>query len=364
LRKRGCWPNYFCSSNQIETYPASLAQQRLWFLDQLETKSAAYNVHLGLWLRGPLDRPALRSSLQEIMNRHDCLRTAFRLEGSELVQVVTHELSLNLPVTDVIGTGKSLSGDLSTGENRGRDNLRSSEAPLSGPDSFASRRKTTFSCAPCITSSPIHGHADSGQGVGGRSIPRFQITFRPPFPILRSATADYAEWQRKWFQTAKSSATVDVLENELEERHQSWSYEQRPRPFEQTFEGASQRFQVVKSFRRQGSRCSAASDPFMVLLAAFKILFVPRQRTPDLLVECGCGRNPVETEGLVGFFVNTLVLRDDLFANRPFPDLVAASPRNHFSGVLQCGCTFEKVVEVLQPERNLTQPDLPGDVLE
>ena len=92
-------------SNRIETYPASLAQQRLWFLDQLETKSAAYNVHLGFWLRGPLDLQALRASLQEILNRHDSLRTSFRLDGNELVQVITYGLSVDLPITTVTGTG-------------------------------------------------------------------------------------------------------------------------------------------------------------------------------------------------------------------------------------------------------------------
>src|SRR5580658_4777707 len=88
-------------SSRAESYPASLAQKRLWFLDQLEPKSAAYNVHLGLWLRGPLDIDALRASLQELMNRHASLRTGFRLEDGELVQIVAPDVTLNLQVTDI-----------------------------------------------------------------------------------------------------------------------------------------------------------------------------------------------------------------------------------------------------------------------
>src|SRR5258708_20853316 len=88
-------------SNQTEIYPASLAQQRLWFLDQLGPKTAAYNVHFGLWLHGPLDIGALRSSLQELANRHASLRTIFRLEGGELVQLFLPRLSVSLPVTDI-----------------------------------------------------------------------------------------------------------------------------------------------------------------------------------------------------------------------------------------------------------------------
>jgi len=68
-------------TNATDTYPASLAQQRLWFLDQIQHESSAYNIHLGLWLRGPLVPDSLRGALQELVNRHDSLRTAFRLEG-------------------------------------------------------------------------------------------------------------------------------------------------------------------------------------------------------------------------------------------------------------------------------------------
>ena len=92
-------------SNCVEIYSASLAQQRLWFLDQLEAHSSAYNVHLGFWLRGSLDLEALKASLQELLNRHASLRTSFRLEGSELVQVITHGLILDLPITTVTGSG-------------------------------------------------------------------------------------------------------------------------------------------------------------------------------------------------------------------------------------------------------------------
>ena len=92
------------SASQYEIFPASLAQQRLWFLEQLGTKTSAYNVHLGFWLRGPLDMDALRASIQALIDRHATLRTSFRLEGRELVQVVAHELRASLPVTDIVDT--------------------------------------------------------------------------------------------------------------------------------------------------------------------------------------------------------------------------------------------------------------------
>src|SRR5580693_2487968 len=82
-------------------YSASLAQQRLWFLHQLEGRSTAYNVHLGLWLRGPLDLSVLQSSFREIVRRHDSLRTVFRLERGNLQQVVSPDCSAEIPVTDL-----------------------------------------------------------------------------------------------------------------------------------------------------------------------------------------------------------------------------------------------------------------------
>src|SRR4051812_38515154 len=80
----------------VVAYPASLAQERLWFLDQLQGESSAYNVHLGLWLRGSLDLDALRRSVQEVVNRHDSLRTSFRLEGAELRQLVARNFTAKI----------------------------------------------------------------------------------------------------------------------------------------------------------------------------------------------------------------------------------------------------------------------------
>ena len=81
-------------------YPASLTQQRLWFLDQLQGPTAAYNVHVGLWLYGPLNLAALQSSLQEVVNRHDSVRTTLRLENGEIAQVVAQSVAVTLPLTD------------------------------------------------------------------------------------------------------------------------------------------------------------------------------------------------------------------------------------------------------------------------
>jgi len=88
-------------AERIEVYPASLAQQRLWFLDQLQGPTSAYNVHVGWWLKGPLNQNALHAGLQAMVNRHEGLRTAFRLEHGKLLQVVARSYTVDLPVTDL-----------------------------------------------------------------------------------------------------------------------------------------------------------------------------------------------------------------------------------------------------------------------
>ena len=100
-QKKQLLADLLSQTSATDVYPASLAQQRIWFLNQIQHQSSAYNVHLGLWLRGPLIMDSLRATLQEIVNRHDSLRTAFRLEGGELRQIVARSLTLSLPVHDI-----------------------------------------------------------------------------------------------------------------------------------------------------------------------------------------------------------------------------------------------------------------------
>src|ERR1700756_2213832 len=85
----------------VGIYPAAFAQRRLWFLDQLQGPTSAYNVHVGLWLQGPLNLHALEASLQAIVDRHQSLRTSFRLEQGELLQVVARSHTVSLPLTDL-----------------------------------------------------------------------------------------------------------------------------------------------------------------------------------------------------------------------------------------------------------------------
>src|ERR1700675_710542 len=343
---------------QTEVYPASLAQQRLWFLDQLGPKSAAYNVHFGLWLRGPVDMRALQSSLQELANRHASLRTFFRLERGELVQVVASRLAVRLPITD-----------LTRSANPDRDHYQLAKAEveksfdLSKGPLFRARVLRVTATDHVLLCTMHHIVTDSWSvQIMARELSvlygAFCTRHPSPLPELPITYGDYSEWQRKWFKTAKVQQQLKFWKDELEGAPAVLELRmQRPRSSEQTFEGASQEIplgdETTSGIKALAVRLQAT--PFMLLLAAFKILLYRASGQPDLLVGVPvAGRNSVETEGLVGFFVNTLVLRDDLFFNPTFPDLVAQVRETTLRAFANADVPFEKVVEFVQPKRNLS----------
>jgi thioesterase domain-containing protein len=343
---------------QTEIYPASLAQQRLWFLDQLGPKSAAYNVHLGLWLRGPLDMRALQSSLQELTNRHASLRTVFRLEGGELVQVVADRLSVRLPITDLTHSADPDGEHYQLAKAEVERSFDLSKAPL-----FRARVLRVTDTDHVLLCTMHHIVTDSWSvQIMAKELSALYGAFctqRPsPLPELPITYGDYSEWQRKWFKTAKVQQQLKFWKDELEDAPPVLELRmQRPRSSEQTFEGASQTVplddEIISGIKALAVRLQAT--PFMLLLAAFKILLYRASGQPDLLVGVPvAGRNSVEIEGLVGFFVNTLVLRDNLSGNPSFPDLVGQVRETTLRAFANADVPFEKVVEFLQPERTLS----------
>ena len=343
---------------QPEIYPASLAQQRLWFLDQLGPKSSAYNVQFGFWLRGPIDMSALQSSLQELTNRHASLRTIFRLEGRELVQVVLRRLSVSLPVTDITRSADPESEHYPLAEAEVEKSFNLGKGPL-----FRARIIRVTGNDHVLLCTMHHIVTDSWSvQIMAKELSALYGAFctqRPsPLPELPISYGDYSEWQRKWFKTAKVQQQLNFWKDELAEAPAVLELRmQRPRSSEQTFEGASQEIplgdEITSGIKALAVRLQ--STPFMLLLAAFKILLYRASGQPDLSVGVPiAGRNSVETEGLVGFFVNTLVLRDNLSGNPSFPDLVGQVRETTLRAFANADVPFEKVVEFLQPERNLS----------
>ena len=339
-------------------YSASLAQQRLWFLHQLEGRSAAYNVHLGLWLRGPLDRTVLQSSFREILRRHDSLRTAFRLERGNLQQVVSPNGSAEIPLTDLTGVADPTAEAYQLARREIEKPFDLSKAPLFRVCLFRiTARDHIFLCTMhhIITDAWSMRIFAEELALLYKDFSRGQESSLLPLPIRYG---DFAEWQLEWFHTDRVQQQLAYWKNKLEGAPALLELPTDvPRPPAQTFEGAIAVVPIssdlMEGINSVAIRCQATS--FMVQLAAFKILLYRYAKQEDVLVGIPvAGRDHVETEGLIGFFVNTLVLRDDLSGNARFVDLVDQVRETMFGAFSNVDVPFEKIVQTLQPERNLS----------
>lgn len=341
----------------LDTYPASLSQRRLWFLNQLRP-SAAYNVHLGLWLYGPLDVAALERSLQTIVNRHDSLRTSFRLERGELVQEVLPDYQVTLPVTDFAQFEKPHPPAYEFAKRAVGAPFDLDKAPL-----FRSHLLRIGSEEHVFLCTMHHTITDAwSMRVFTRELAVLYEALTsgtiPRLPELAIQYGDYALWQRELVETESAQKQLSYWKERLAGAPPVLDLAQeRSRPAEQTFEGATWTFALHSDIISAALALAKQHQvtPFMVLLAAFKTLLYRYSGEPDVLVGVPvAGRTQIETEPLIGFFVDTLVLRDDLSGNPQFLDLLAQVRETTLGALANADVPLERVVETLRPERNLS----------
>jgi thioesterase domain-containing protein len=313
---------------------------------------------LALWLTGSLDLTALHSSIRELVNRHDSLRTAFRLERDTLQQVVESACAISIPLTDLTSVPDPTAEAYQLARREVFEPFDLNKAPL-----FRVRllRVTPLDHLFLCTLHHIITDAWSVQIFAKElellysQFSRGQTPSLPPLPIRYG---DFAEWQLEWFQTDRVQQQVAYWKNKLEGAPALLELPtDAARPAEQTFQGAVEvapiSSDILNGIKKVAARCQATS--FMVQLAAFKVLLHRYVKQGDIVVGIPvAGRNQMETEGLIGFFVNTLVLRDDLSGNPRFADVVAQVRETVLDAFSNADVPFEKIVEVLQPERNLS----------
>ena len=342
--------------------PLSFAQQRLWFLDQFG-EGSAYHMPVALRLRGDLDERALVASLEELLKRHGALRTRFESAGGREVQVIEPTVSLDLQRLDLCG--------LPDGE-REAEAKRLLEEEVSRPFdlSRAPLMRTKLlrvgegDHVLVVTLHHIVSDGWSG-GVLTRELGELYRGYRSgnasslPEPGIQYA--DYAVWQRAWL-------SGEVLEEQLDywRRHLSGVSvlqlpTDRPRPAEQSLDGSCElevwSGDVLKGLKSLSHREGATL--FMVLLAAFQVLLRRWTGQDDVAVGTPiANRTRSEVEGVVGFFVNSLVLRTDLSGNPTFRELVARVKEVSLGAYDHQDLPFEKLVEELEPERDLSRNPL------
>ncbi|HEX8183153.1 MAG TPA: condensation domain-containing protein, partial [Blastocatellia bacterium] len=340
-----------------QAMPLSFAQQRLWFLSQLEPESAQYNIAAPARLKGALDLAALRKSLSEIIKRHEILRTTFIESGQDLIQVIAPPQAVRLPEIDL--------SELLPGQREAEAGwLAEREAlfPFSlsrGPLLRASLVK--LSETEHVILFTMHHIASDGWSMN-ILIREVSLLYRAfsqgkPSPLtdLEIQYADYAYWQRKWLRG-------EVLEEHLAywKRQlggglpvlQLASNKTRTAAIDQW--AGTEAFSIPQGLSEQLRALSRSQGVtlFMTLLAAFKVLLYRYTGQDDVIVGTAvANRNRAETEGLIGFFINMLVIRTDLSGDPTFREVLARVRKVSLEAYLHQDVPFEKIVEDLRPDR-------------
>jgi amino acid adenylation domain-containing protein len=344
--------------------PLSFAQQRLWFLEQFEPDSYAYNMPGAIRLTGSLDIAALERSLNEVVRRHEALRTTFKLKDGEPVQVISPALTLPLPVEDLSlkaeSERESIAFEWANEEAARPFDLERGpliRANLLRLDEEDHRMLVTLHHIICDGWS---------LGVFLRELTELYGAYSQskPSPLseLEVQYADFAHWQRQWLRddvlSEQLSSWEKQLGGELPTLHLRADH---PRPAVQTYRGATHPLEISKNLTESLKAVSRRHEAtlFMTLLAAFKTLLYRFTGQEDVLVGSTiANRNRAEIEGLIGFFVNTLVLRTDLSGDPTFYELLKRVREVTLGAYAHQDLPFEKLVERLQPERSLSHSPL------
>ncbi|MBI3417085.1 MAG: SDR family NAD(P)-dependent oxidoreductase, partial [Verrucomicrobia bacterium] len=340
--------------------PLSFAQQRLWFMDRLEPSGAADNVPCAFRIKGPLNFSALERALEEIIRRHETLRTTFPSAEGRPRQVVSGVQKFSLPIVDLVHLPVS---------------TREVEALRLANDE--ARRPFNLAAGPLLRLSVLRLHENDHMllatmhhiisdgwslGVFTRELAALYEAFSngksSPLTELPLQYADFAAWQKDWLQGA-------VLQKQLAYWKQKLTGvplllelpTDRPRPAAQTYRGARQHFtiprRVAEEIRDLTQREGATL--FMTLMAAFQTLLHRYCKQEQLIVSTAiANRNQRETESLIGCLINMLLLRGDFAGNPTFRELLGQVRETALEAYAHQDLPFEKLVEELQPARDLS----------
>ncbi|POA18110.1 non-ribosomal peptide synthetase [Pseudomonas sp. FW300-N1A1] len=349
----------------FDAIPLSYAQERQWFLWQMDPHSSAYHIPSALRLKGMLDVAALERSFNAVVARHQSLRTTFAEQGEQRVQVIHAQMPLSIACQTVPA------------------GLESSqvEARIKAFVDGETHRPFDLTCGPLLRVALLqvdeHDHvlaliqhhiiSDgwSMQVMVGELIQHYaaDTTGQPlTLPELSVQYADYAIWQRHWLEagererqlaywTATLGGEDSVLELPID----------HPRPAVQSYRGARLDLNLPAELSAGLKQLAQreGSSLFMLLLASFQALLHRYSGQSQIRVGVPvANRNRVETEGLIGFFVNTQVLSAEVHGQQRFDQLLAQVKQSALAAQAHQDLPFEQLIEALQPERSLSHSPL------
>lgn len=343
-------------ADDVFVFPASFAQQRLWFLAQLVPDNPFYNVAATVRLSGQLNLVALRQTFTEIVQRHEALRTNFAMVEGQLVQMIAPKLAISIPLINL----------QSLPEAEQEQVLRQcllQEAHNSfdlTKDTLLRLKLYQLNSTRFVLFLGIHHIVADGWSMG-ILLREFSVLYSayvlnqsPVLPELSIQYADFAQWQREW------------LQGEILEAHQSYWRQQlqdlpilalptdRPRPAIPTYRGLTQSFCISHDLTLALGSLSQQHNVslFITLLAAFQVLLYRYTGQTDIVVGTPiANRNRQELENLIGFFVNSLVLRVDLTGHPTFREVLSRVRRVALEAYQHQDLPFEQLVQ-LQPQRD------------
>jgi amino acid adenylation domain-containing protein len=351
------------STPRVEDLPLSFSQERLWFLDQLEPGNTAYNLPGAFRLKGPLQVDCLERSLNEIVKRHEVLRTTFSTVEGRPVQRIVSSLALDLPSVNL--------RELSESEREAKAQRLAKEETQKpfdlarGPLMRAMLLRLDDEDHAMLLS--MHYIVSDGWSMGVllQELSALYEAFskREPSPLaeLPVQYADYAQWQREWFQGEVLKSQLAYWKKQLDGFSTLQLPTDRRRLPAQSFCGARQSFVLSETLLRGLKELSNQYGVtlFMTLLGAYQTLLHRYSGQDDIVIGSPiAGRNHSQIEGLIGPFVNVLVLRTNLSGNPTFGDLLARLREICLDAYDHADLSFEKLVEELHPQRDLSHNPL------
>lgn len=350
--------------DQHQDLPLSSGQQRLWFVHQLEPRASLYNIPIALHLTGRLDVAALETAVNAIVARHEALRTTFTLKQGVPVQNIQAAALVRLSLIDLQAIEESVRA-------RHLKHLLARDAR----ESFDLTRGPLFRTI-LYRLSPqqhtvmlnVHHIVSDGWSINvflQELTQLYSATLEQkqnPLPELQIQYADYAVWQQEWLQSEAAKEQLAYWKQQLSPLPPVLELPiAKHRPSVNNHAGAQHHFDLteeeVQRLRKIARKDNATL--FTVLLTVFYALLYRYTGQQDLVAGTPvAGRNRFETEPLIGFFLNTLVLRTHLPENPTFNNLLQRTRETVLSAYSHQDLPFEKIVEELQPERDLGQTPL------
>jgi acyl carrier protein len=337
--------------------PLSTAQQRMWFLSQVQPESFAYNMPVALRIRGPLDPAALQRSLHEVVRRHEILRTVIQLDQGTPLQRVIPDWRPCLPVQDLRGLPPAdRPGEL---RRRLREEVRRT-FDLAREPPVRCRVLRTDEADWVVVITMHHCACDEWSiGVLLEELSRLYLAESlgqpSPLPEPEFQYGDFAAWQRSWMTEQSLRPALDYWLRKLKDAPRTpvlpYDYPHAAEPSPQGRWEWIRLDQELTGGLNELSRREQASL-FMTLLAAFQTLLLRYSGQEDILVGAPiANRTRTELEGIIGCFMNILVHRTDLSGNPPFHRLLAQVRRNTLEAYAHQDLPFDRLIDALKVER-------------